>query len=560
MYSNIDTLKNGKILIPLVLIALVLALYVITLPLSPLWLPDETRYAEISREMLSSGNWIIPRFFELRYFEKPVAGYWLNNFAQWLIGHSNIAVRSGSVLATLVTAFFVFRMSLEARKDTYQALTATLIYVSSLLVYGTGTYAVLDPAFTLWVTASFYLFWKSLNSQNRRNTLILWFSAGVACGIAFMTKGFLAFMFPALVLLPWCLFHNKIKTLIVMSPLALAGAVITILPWGLAIYNEEPDFWRWFFWVEHIQRFASEKAQHKSPFWFYIPVLIAGILPWAGTLWGTCRHTFSRMKHEPAIAWIAFSVVLPFLFLSLASGKLLTYILPCFPPLAVLVAHMLCSPDEDAKRVLKKNSWVNIIFGVICTVVILTVISPWGILPVYTESEMVRAIIAAGTFILWSLFGFISLRNTYLAFIVALCPFTVGVLNNTFMPHGIIYAKQPQPFIENIRPLLEKSEYILVQNTGFASAVAWSMKRSDIIIFEDKGELEYGLSFSDAEERFVSANNFSEWLSNKRIDSDVSLLLYVSEDTADNMNTIPAADSIWRQGKFMLLHYIREPD
>ena len=214
MEKGMIRLKSTMIL---VLFAL---LYLLPLNGRWLWSPDETRYAEISREMLQRGDWVVPHLLGIRYFEKPVAGYWLNNISQWLLGHTNFSVRFASVFSTGLSALLVFWLAMLLWKNQRTALLAATIYLTSLLVYGIGTYSVLDPMVTLWMTAALFSHVLIQRATLTRERLVAWGLMGLACGMGFMTKGFLALALPVISVLPVALAQKRIKELLLFGPLA----------------------------------------------------------------------------------------------------------------------------------------------------------------------------------------------------------------------------------------------------------------------------------------------------------------------------------------------------
>ncbi|MFZ1871941.1 MAG: lipid IV(A) 4-amino-4-deoxy-L-arabinosyltransferase [Chania sp.] len=535
--------------------------YLIPLNGRLLWQPDETRYAEISREMLAKGDWVVPNLLGLRYFEKPVAGYWFNNVSQWIFGDNNFAVRFASVFSTGLAALLVFALAWLMWKNAHRACLAVLIFLSMFLVFSVGTYSVLDPMISLWLTAAMVSYYLTLKATTTKGKLGGYVLLGLACGMGFMTKGFLALAVPVIAVMPIVIQQRKIKELLIYGPVAVVVAVLLSLPWALAVAQREPDYWNYFFWVEHIQRFAEENAQHKAPIWYYIPILIAAVLPWLALLPGSLVKGWRERVQRPELFFLLSWVVMPLIFFSIAKGKLATYILPCMAPLALLMAAYAEDCVAQLRtRVFKVNAVLNGLFGLI-GIAALSLMG-LGLLPnvrLFTSDEWPKIILGFVAFAGWLLFAVISARNNAQRWAwAAACPLLLCLLIGYAIPQQVIDSKQPQNFVRANMPVLSQSQYVLADNVGVAAGLAWELKRSDILMFSQRGEVSYGLNYEDSRSHYIRDEDFPQWLEQARKQGDVSLVLHLSRGEHVPQD-LPTPDSVTEMHRFALLWYKQQP-
>ena len=510
--------------IPGLILAFVL-FYLVPLMSHGLWIPDETRYAQISQEMLQSGNWVAPHFMGLRYFEKPIAGYWMIAIGQAVFGDNLLGVRIASALSTGLSVCLVWLIAGRLWNDPLKRFASTLLYMSFGLVAGQAGYANLDPQFTFWVNLSLVALWFAFDSQTRRGRLCAWGVLGLACGMGFMTKGFLAWLLPVVIAVPYALWQRRMKDVLSYGPLAILVAVAVCLPWALAIQHQEPDFWQFFFWNEHIRRFSATDAQHTQPWWFYLPILLAASLPWAAMLPSAVIDAW-KQKRQPAIGFLLLWMLLPLAIFSLSKGKLPTYIIPCLLPLALLMGHALATWIVRARsRTIRINGVLNTLLAMAGLVGLLYVQLTR---PVYDNTEVFSLSLGYIVLLGWLLSNALqALRPLQLWAAPALGMGLLVALLPAAMPGEIVNSKMPDQFIAEHVQELGQTSTLLSNDLGAASALSWRLGRPDVSLYNTVGELKYGLSYADSAARQVDMDNIGRWMKEARLRGSVGVVMRV---------------------------------
>lgn len=496
------------------LLTLFVGIYLLPLGFRPLMEPDETRYGEIPREMIASGNWISPRLNGLRYFEKPPLGYWLNGISILAFGENGFAIRLPSALSVGVSALLILFIvgKVVPREDLWAGPISALVFLTSMEVPIIGTFAVLDSMLAAALTLTMVCFFLAAQAEhrtsNRRRLLI---AAGFGCGLAFLIKGFLALVVPALTMGAYLVWERRWRDLAGLAWLPLIVATLTALPWSLAIHCQEPDFWNFFFWHEHVRRFlgGAHEAQHSESFWFFFITAPVMFLPWTfllpaagiGLREKTQDHETRQLVHF-CLAWFC----LPFLFFSLSSGKLLTYILPCFPPFAILVSIGLLSLLRANRfRPLQIGAGVAALTFALLPLIFLLIqfIGINGIEAPYVKTWQGLAALAGLLAMALLPFTACQAQNWSKKIILfGLSPALLLCIAPFLLPDQTIEKKSPGALLLEHKNAVH-ADTIILSDEESLRAVCWYLQRADAHLVNGAGETSYGLSYPDAHGRLL---------------------------------------------------------
>lgn len=319
---------------------------------SPLANPDEGRYAQIPREMLAADDWVTPRLNGIPYFEKPPLVYWTVGLAIKLFGPGELSARATPALFGLGGILLTY----AAARRLYgrvAGLAAAAVLGTSLLYFALSRVLLLDMAVSVLMSATLFCFILGIREPAGGRRRWLFYGLYASAALATLTKGLIGFLVTGAVMFLWLLIFNQWKRL---RPLHLPTGLLLFFaiaaPWHVFAAQRNPEWAHFYFVHEHWERFTTTGHDRFEPWWYFAPVLLLGLFPWTGFLWQSVRSALAggwERRRENADAWfLVLWVAFVFLFFSKSQSKLIPYILPVFPPLAVLIGSWLAQCETGA--------------------------------------------------------------------------------------------------------------------------------------------------------------------------------------------------------------------
>lgn len=295
----------------------------------PLLDPDEPVYAETPKEMLRFGDFVSPRIYGEFWYDKPPMYYWLVAASFKLFGVNEFAARFPSALLAVACALYVYYAASRLFGER-AGLVSALVLTTSIEFFYLGKAAVTDMTLCFFLTVSLLAFLE------KRYYLFY-----ICAGLATVTKGPVGFLFPGAIIFIYMLLTRSFSLLREMKiPAGVVLFAVSGLPWYIAMYSIHGNaFVETFLGFHNVTRFTSPEHPEGVLWYYFIPVLLLGFLPWtavmAQAVWTAL--TDSRYQHARPLLFLLVWAAFIFLFFTASRTKLVSYILPMYPPLAMIV-------------------------------------------------------------------------------------------------------------------------------------------------------------------------------------------------------------------------------
>jgi 4-amino-4-deoxy-L-arabinose transferase-like glycosyltransferase len=501
-----------------VTIGLLFALFLGSRPFS---VPDEGRYVEIPREMTVTGDWLTPRLNGVKYFEKPPLFYWFEALLVKLFGLSEWSVRIGPVFFALFGCLAVYYSGarLFGRRT---GILSAVVLATSLLYYALSRLITLDMPVSVLLTAALLSFLLGTREPAGTGRRLSFWGFYAFAALATLTKGLIGIVFPGMIIFLWMLVTNEWRVLRSMH-LASGIAVFLLIaaPWHLLVQRANPEFFDFYFVREHFQRYLTKVHHHYKPAWFYLPILAGALLPWSVFLMQAVRravppNSWKDRKNYKSEIFLLLWALLIFLFFSASSSKLIPYVLPVLPPLALLIGKYLA--DEWDRTASRGFSAGLVALALIVSLLLLvfpyvTRFRPGSVPAAFVPyAGMAGAVLLLGIVATSIAVRRSGTRGAVIAIAGASLLFLVVM--NSGARHADVRSLKPLALA--IKPLLKPGDEIAHYRDYYQDLPVYLERRMTIV--EWKGELDFGTQIEDTSGWMISeAELWKRWQGPTRI-------------------------------------------
>ncbi len=339
------------------------------LGLRPLWLPDDGRYAEVAREMVTTGDWITPQLNSIPHYTKPPISYWVSAVGILLFGRNEFAVRLAVALPFIGCVLLTYLLVAEFR-DKKTGFVAGLIFMTSPIPFIAANIITPDMMLTFFEMGAIYFIWRWHRREQRSVLSIV--AAYAFLGLTFMTKGPVGLLIPFLAFLGYAAYTGEWRILRAFT--STRGWLVFLLigfPWYIVLVVRHPELVDYFLGRELADRMFTTVHHRNNSFLIYPAVLLGGLLPWTISFVKGWRNAYPlkklrERKIEPYHAFMLSWILLPLIFFSLVRSRLPLYVLLLFVPMAILAADYLSGTQvESHVRQIRKAVRAALLMSVI---------------------------------------------------------------------------------------------------------------------------------------------------------------------------------------------------
>ncbi len=495
------------------------------LGMRPLSNPDEGRYTEIPREMAVTGDFVTPRLNGVKYFEKPPLVYWLSALTLREFGVSEFTARVWGGIFSTMGGLLTYAAG-RAIYGRAAGICAAIVLSTNLLYYVLSQIMLLDMAVAVTMSGCLFAFILAMREPRGKKRLGLFMAFYAFMALATLSKGLIGIALPGAVIFFWVLLLNRWRALWPFYPVCGTLLLLAIAgPWHFCAAKANPDFLNFYFVHEHWLRFTTRIHGRYEPWWFFLPIFIGGLFPWIFFAAPALRSSLAggwRARREHSEAWFFLIwTVFILLFFSKSQSKLVPYILPVFPAVAVLIGRSIAGIwERSSAEKFRRGTW-----GFIVTAMILTLAA--AIAPEFpavtdlmkgqpeiAEYLPILRITLGGSMLLGAIAAFTGLRQNSPRWVFAGIALSTALFLVAMACGGGSFDKaSTKKFAMMLKPLLKEEDR--VYSVGIYTQDLPVYLERLISVVDYRGELAFGI---DAEpektsKRFLERSSFIEnWL------------------------------------------------